>query len=169
MAKSNKQSKKQTTPTQPVSPVQPLESTGTPPSDNLSDVLRTIPPVDNAAAQEEQQAELKKAFERAEAAEARAHAAEEAAASAQDRAIAAEQNLATVQEEQQPYISPSQQALDRFDSDGKEVCWNCANNGRQVVLSGGNTCSDCGFVKDKLYNGTIEAEKAGQRQLAEGY
>lgn len=47
----------------------------------------------------------------------------------------------------------------------KERCWNCYAQDRKTknLLDENGECAACGFVKDLLYNGTIEADKAAQR------
>lgn len=47
-----------------------------------------------------------------------------------------------------------------------EVCWNCKNQGEDNRLDKDGVCPVCGFDKDKLYNGNIEADKAAQRAEA---
>lgn len=46
-----------------------------------------------------------------------------------------------------------------------EICWNCQAQDSKTKnrLDEDGTCPVCGFEKDKLYNGTIEADKAAQR------
>lgn len=44
-----------------------------------------------------------------------------------------------------------------------EACWNCKNQGQDNRLDKDGVCETCGFEKDKLYNGNIEADKAAQR------
>lgn len=49
-----------------------------------------------------------------------------------------------------------------------EICWNCKNQDPQTKnrLDEDGVCDACGFEKDKLYNGNIEADKAAQRAEA---
>lgn len=44
-----------------------------------------------------------------------------------------------------------------------EVCWNCRNHDPKTSnrLDAQGNCKVCGFEKDKLYNGNIEAAKQG--------
>lgn len=46
-----------------------------------------------------------------------------------------------------------------------EVCWNCKAQDSKTKnrLDEGGVCEVCGFEKDKLYNGNIEADKTAQR------
>lgn len=187
MAKSKskqKNKKPKQTPSQPISPVQPLDSTpptapppatgsqGAPAQTGLAqsdDSIQTAPPVPTAAdtaneeAQNDLQKQLDEANKRAEEAEAAKVESDSRAEAAEKKAATAERNLTDIQAPESPGIPLSQQVPDRFDKDGNELCWNCLNNGDKVVLEGGNTCPNCAFQKDKLYNGGIEAEKAGQR------
>lgn len=48
----------------------------------------------------------------------------------------------------------------------KELCWNCTNHGEKNRLSLDGTCEVCGFDKNTLYNGNLEADKAAQRAEA---
>lgn len=43
-----------------------------------------------------------------------------------------------------------------------EKCWNCANHDKKNYLVDG-VCDTCGFDKNSLYNGNLEADKAAQR------
>lgn len=51
----------------------------------------------------------------------------------------------------------------------RDLCWNCANHGTTTELGDDGACDVCGFEKEKLYNGTIEQQKAHERALAEQY
>lgn len=44
-------------------------------------------------------------------------------------------------------------------------CWNCANHKRKTELDQDGNCDTCGFKRNDLYNGTIEAEKSRKRQM----
>lgn len=49
-----------------------------------------------------------------------------------------------------------------------EICWNCKNQDSETDnrLNDDNVCDVCGFEKDTLYNGNLEADKAAQRAEA---
>ena len=46
-----------------------------------------------------------------------------------------------------------------------ELCWNCKAQDPKTKnrLDDNGVCEVCGFEKDKLYNGNIEADKTAQR------
>lgn len=57
------------------------------------------------------------------------------------------------------------QALESVDESPKQKgdkCWNCANQDKKSYLVDG-VCDVCGFDKNNLYNGNLEADKAAQK------
>ncbi len=44
-----------------------------------------------------------------------------------------------------------------------ELCWNCKANGKDRHLTLDGICEECGFNKNLLYNGNIEADKTARR------
>lgn len=54
------------------------------------------------------------------------------------------------------------QAAKKAEAGSGEACWNCGKG-----LDKKGVCSNCGFEKDKLYNGNLEAERARERRLRE--
>jgi hypothetical protein len=70
--------------------------------------------------------------------------------------------------------SKPEDSVQPLDSDTKkdqptkvqgELCWNCKNQDPETTntLDKNGNCAVCGFEKNLLYNGTIEADKAAQR------
>lgn len=111
-------------------------------------ITNTVQPVESSpTAPVTDNTELQDALHRAQEAETRAR-------------IAEEKLKITSNESEIP-----QDPMDFQTDDGKELCWNCKNHGKRSMLDKG-TCFSCGFVKDKLYNGDIEAAKASARMAA---
>ncbi len=141
------------------SPVQPVESSTVAPDVSSEEVpsVTSEPSVYPG---------LQEALERAEAAEARAKAAEEAATKAQEALQASQKaQTQTVASADIPTAVGTQN--DFYDKDGNELCWNCVNHGEKNKLNVYGSCLKCGFEKNKLYNGNIEATKAAERLAAE--
>ena len=70
----------------------------------------------------------------------------------------------TVNEDDQT-VEPLEATTEAPKDEG-ELCWNCAAQGEKNYLDAEGKCAVCGFEKNKLYNGDIEAEKAAKRQEA---
>lgn len=59
----------------------------------------------------------------------------------------------------------SVQPLESVDETPKKTgdkCWNCANHDKKSYLVDG-VCDTCGFDKNLIYNGNLEADKAAQK------
>lgn len=121
------------------SPVQPLGS-----GDNVPDAVK------DAEA-------LKVAMDRAQAAE-KALADRDAADQARK---AAEEDAAVEKAKAAEELASAEASRKSIN----EICWNCQNHDPKTKnrLDDDGTCDVCGFEKDKLYNGNIEADKAAQR------
>lgn len=55
------------------------------------------------------------------------------------------------------------ESVDNAPTKSRELCWNCKNHDKKNRLDVDGVCDVCGFEKDKLYNGNIEADKTAQR------
>lgn len=51
----------------------------------------------------------------------------------------------------------------KSDNKTKELCWNCTSQGEKNYLDKNGVCEVCGFDKNLLYNGDLEADKRAQR------
>lgn len=83
-------------------------------------------------------------------------------ADANDRADKAEAAAEALKPEVVPVAPNPTGRQEQLYEDGKELCWNCVNHGKKNILPDDGVCPECGFDKEKLYNGNIEAEKATQ-------
>lgn len=64
-----------------------------------------------------------------------------------------------------PIVQPLESANVPAPVGKNEICWNCQAQDPKTKnkLDENGVCETCGFEKDKLYNGTIEADKTAQR------
>lgn len=63
-------------------------------------------------------------------------------------------------------VEPLEATTEAPKNEKGELCWNCEAQGEKNYLDDKGKCAVCGFEKDKLFNGGIEAEKAAKRQEA---
>lgn len=67
-----------------------------------------------------------------------------------------------IEDESDPAVEPIE-SVDKIPNKSKELCWNCKNHDKKNHLDIDGLCEVCGFDKNTLYNGTIEADKIAQR------
>lgn len=156
-SKSNKAEKPTSQPTDTTSPVEPVQASTSAPSappenDSNPELVAALKRADEAEARA---AEAEKTAEEATAKVAEAEAAQKAAEAASATTVATAE-----------IAGPTAPQDQLYDKDGNELCWNCVNHGKTSQLDSQGTCEVCGFHKDKLYNGNVEAQKANERALA---
>lgn len=69
------------------------------------------------------------------------------------------------EDEGKPVVQPLESIPESVPVHDHERCWNCYAQDKKTrnFLDEDGICAECGFEKDLLYNGNIEADKAAQR------
>lgn len=144
--------------------VEPLESKNSAPEQNDlvdEEAQRRIDEANANAEQAEKDAEQRVLDAQQRVADAEAKAANAEKKSAERQQAASETTQLTANAE---IPTASEPQLQFSDKHGRELCWNCMSAHKKKNLLEDGVCPECGFDKNKLFNGNLEAEKAGLRQ-----